>query len=105
MLPVVAADNGSPTMCRSFCDADAKQCRADANDLARNEISPLDPNDFSVHSHPQTPHDDLSNEKKRAVEHAANNDRFAASQKCTAARMGCVQRCGAPATSTPGSAP
>ena len=92
-----AQDSGA-TMCRSFCDADAKQCRTDAKDLADDEVSPLDPNDFNVHAHPQPPRDDFSDEKKRAVENAAGRDRFAASQKCSTAHMACLQRCAAPVT-------
>jgi len=99
-----AQDNGA-AICHGFCDADAKQCRADAKDLAENEVSPLDPNDFNIHAHPQPPHDDFSSEKQHAVEHAADKDRFAASQKCTATRMACVQRCAAPVTAPAASAP
>ncbi len=95
-----AAGGGDGAMCRGFCDADAKRCRADAKDLGAHEAAPLDPNDFNVHAHPQAPHDDFSNEKQRAVERAADQDRFAASQTCTAARRACVQRCAAPAAAS-----
>lgn len=107
MLAVRAfADEGASTkICLNFCDVDAKQCRADAKDLAQYEVSPLDPNDFSIHSHRLAPRDDFSNEKKLAALHAADDDRFAASQKCTVVRMACVQRCGAPVAPPPASAP
>ena len=100
----LAQDSGA-TVCRNFCDTDAKQCRMDAKDRAEAEASPFDPNDFSIHSHPQPPRDDFSDEKKLAVRHAADRDRFAASQKCTATRMACVQRCAAPVQASAASAP
>lgn len=98
-----AQDAGA--LCRSFCDADAKTCRAEAKDRAEVEVSPLDPNDFNVHAHPQPPRDDFSDEKKRTAVQAADKDRFTASQKCTAAKMQCVQHCGAPTAPPAASAP
>ena len=93
---VAAAQAQAPqgeALCRSFCDADAKACRSQANENAQNEVAPFNPDDFNVHAHPQTPHDDFSDQKKRAVENAASKGHFEASQKCVATRQACVQRC------------
>jgi len=82
------ADTGA--VCRSFCDADAGRCRKDAAFDASVEADPL------VDFRPRADKDDFSSEKYDQAQRAADKDRFTRSQKCSATRLACRQKCVAP---------
>ena len=103
MLAVTAAvaqDSGA--MCRSFCDAEAKECRQDAREKASAETDPLIDTDFG---HPFR--DDFSTEKKQAATTKSESDRRGRALQCSTTRLACVQRCRAapPAGAEAASAP
>ena len=92
-----AQDAGS--ICRSFCDADAKACRRDVAENASNEVDPLI--DFRG---PRADKDDFTNEKHDQAVRSADRDRLAGSRKCGDTRMACRQKCVASAPAVAASA-
>jgi len=105
LLAGAACAQGNPpdagAMCRSFCDADAKACRAAAADriedarygrwpLITNQGAPSGSYDFTA-------------EKREQAERSDNRERAALSQHCSDQRFSCRRQCApaSPAASAP----
>ena len=94
-----ARDDGA--VCRSFCDADATQCRKGVQrQAALDEIPSVD-----IQSVQRADRDDLSAQKLDQVQRAIDKDRFAGTRHCGDARLACRQECGAPRAAAAPSAP
>ena len=87
------ADGGA--MCRSFCDADARQCRKDAAervDDARHGELPM----IVTQSTPSDSYD-FTAEKRALADRSDKRDLATLSQHCGDQRLNCRRQC-APAT-------
>ena len=83
-----ASAQDSATLCRSFCDADAHECRVGAHPDAWAAADTL------LHLHGSAT---VSPDKHEQAANDADKDRQARSQQCGDARQVCRQKCVAPA--------
>jgi hypothetical protein len=92
ILPVLlcgaASAQDSATLCRSFCDADARECRVGAHPDAWAAVDAL--------IHLRGSATALPGEHEQAA-NDADKDRQARSQRCGDARQACRQKCAASA--------
>jgi len=95
------AQGGTPAdagaMCRSFCDADAKQCRA----AAAEKIDDARHGNLPTLIGQSTPSDsyDFTAEKRAQADRSDSRERAALSQRCSDQRFSCRRQCGPAATS------
>ena len=95
------AQGGTPpdagAMCRSFCDADAKQCRA----AAAEKIEDGRNGNLPMIIGQRVPSDsyDFTAEKRAQADRSDDRERATLSQRCSDQRFSCRRQCGPAATS------
>ena len=87
LLCGTASAQDAGAVCRSFCDADARQCREPARSAGWVAADAL------IHLHGSA---SVAPDKHEQAADDADRDRRAHSQQCGDARQACRQKCGAP---------
>ena len=104
LLCGAASSQDGGSVCRSFCDVDAKKCRKDADQEVSNEHHPWLP--LATPGGPvSTGSWDFGNEKAALADKRESDERFKGSQACSEARQTCRQKCAPPSSAASAVAP
>ena len=98
LLSMAAAGAAEPTLCKSMCDADRRECRADIQDLAADRAEGLMPekNPFA-----RTAQERVPTPASQAIENAGTQGRrLGHAGQCDATYLRCTRACAAPQASS-----